>query len=91
MVKNNHTPENIEIWSCVPFLFDVALCRLYWGSDYSHRHANPLFTHCRNSKYPPYLLTSGLNRTPVYAAASIKQCLIQKIMAGCHWVELIWY
>jgi len=39
MVKNNHTPKNIEIWSYVPFLFDVVRCRLYWGSDYSHRHA----------------------------------------------------
>jgi len=35
MVKNNHTPKNIEIWSYVPFLFDVVRCRLYWGSDYS--------------------------------------------------------
>jgi len=33
---------------------------------------NPLFTHCRtvhlNNKYLPSLLTSGLNRTKVYAA-----------------------
>jgi len=55
----------------------------------------PLFTHCRtvrrNSKCPPSLVTSGLNRTPVYAAVLIKQCLIQKITVGSHWVELIWY
>jgi len=48
-------------------------------------HTYPLFTHCctvrRNSKYPPSLLTSGLNRTTVYATALIKQCLIQKITA----------
>jgi len=36
-------------------------------------------------------ITSGLNRTLAYAAALIKQCLIQKIRAGFHWVELIWY
>jgi len=51
-------------------------------------YGNPLFTHCctvrRNSKFPPSLLTSGLNRTPVYAAALIKQCLIQKITAGSY-------
>jgi len=56
---------------------------------------NPLFTHCRtirrNSKCPPSLVTSGLNRTPVYAAALIKQCLIKKITASSHWVKLIWY
>jgi len=55
----------------------------------------PLFTHCRtlrrNCKFLPSLLTSGLNSIPVYAAALIKQCLIQKITAGSHWVELIWY
>jgi len=45
----------------------------------------------RNSKYPPSVLTSGLNRTPVYTAVLIKQCLIQKITAGSHWVKLIWY
>jgi len=55
----------------------------------------PLFTHCRivrrNSKYSPSLLTSGLNRTTVYAVALIKQCLIPKLTAGSYWVELIWY
>jgi len=45
----------------------------------------------RNSGFQPFLLTSGLNSTPVYVAASIKQCLIQKITAGSHWLELIWY
>jgi len=24
----------------------------------------PLFTHCHNSKYPPSLITSGMNHTP---------------------------
>jgi len=59
------------------------------------QQTNPLFTHCRTVRcnwiFPPSLLTSGLNRTPVHAVASIKQCLIQKITAGSHWVELIWY
>jgi len=54
-----------------------------------------MFTHCctvrHNSQFPPSLATSGLNRTPVYAAAFIKQCLIQKITAGSYWAELIWY
>jgi len=53
-----------------------------------------IHTYCtvrRNSKFQPFLLTSGLNRTPVYATALIKQCLIQKITAGSYWVELTWY
>jgi len=45
----------------------------------------------RNSTFQPFLLTSGLNRTPVYAAALIKQCLIQKITVGSYWVEFTWY
>jgi len=45
----------------------------------------------RNSRFQPFLLTSGLNRTTVYVAALIKQCLIQKITAGSYWVELTWY
>jgi len=47
-------------------------------------HPSFTLTVSRNSRFQP----CGLNRTPVYVAALIKQCLIQKIMEGSYWVEL---
>jgi len=53
----------------------------------------PLFTHCRtvhrNSKYPPSLLTSGLNRILDMLQRWSSSAWLKKITASCYWVELI--